>query len=255
MSFQACAALVEKADPLRFRVAMAAPVTARQILFPLYAFNVEVARAPWVTEEPMIAEMRLQWWRDALEEIAEDRTPRKHEVVDALADVLDAEGARCLDHLIAARRWDVYKDPFEDAAHFAEYINATSAHLMWTAARLLGPADEAAVRDFAYGVGIANIFQAYPVLTARGREPLLDASDDAIRMLSFDAMQRLDHAAKSRKSVSKHSGAALVAGYHARPVLRAVKNHPARVAADALDTNPARDSLRFANVTLRGWWR
>ena len=70
MSFDACAALVERGDPQRFRAAMAAPPEARRVLFPLYAFNVEVARAPWVTQEPMIAEMRLQWWRDALEEIA-----------------------------------------------------------------------------------------------------------------------------------------------------------------------------------------
>ncbi|MDP5359324.1 MAG: phytoene synthase, partial [Paracoccaceae bacterium] len=37
MSFYACAALVEKADPLRFRAALAGPVSARHILFPLYA--------------------------------------------------------------------------------------------------------------------------------------------------------------------------------------------------------------------------
>ena len=66
----ACAAMVERADPWRFRAAMAAPVETRKLLFPLYAFNVEVARAPWVTQETMIAEMRLQWWRDALEEVA-----------------------------------------------------------------------------------------------------------------------------------------------------------------------------------------
>jgi len=62
----ACAKLVERGDPLRFRTVMAAPLHARRVLFPLYAFNVEVSRAPWVTQEPMIAEMRLQWWRDAL---------------------------------------------------------------------------------------------------------------------------------------------------------------------------------------------
>ncbi|TNF18762.1 MAG: phytoene synthase, partial [Rhodobacteraceae bacterium] len=61
--WQACAAIVEKGDPDRFASAMAAPVAARARLFPLYAFNLEVARAPWVTQEPMIAEMRLQWWR------------------------------------------------------------------------------------------------------------------------------------------------------------------------------------------------
>jgi len=255
MSFEACAQLVEKADPLRFRVAMAAPVPARQILFPLYAFNIEVARAPWVTQEAMIAEMRLQWWRDALEEIAQGKTPRRHEVVDALAGCLDREGAVCLDGLVAARRWDIYKDPFEDRAHFDEYINATSAHLMWTAARLLGPADEAVVRDFACGVGTANIFQAVPALQAQGRVPLMDGSENGIVQLASQGIVRLDKAASARKDVSKQASAALVAGYHARPVLRMVQATPERVLADALDTNPARDSLRFLNVSLRGWWR
>jgi phytoene/squalene synthetase len=255
MSFEACAALVEKADPLRFRAAMAAPVSARKILFPLYAFNIEVARAPWVTQEAMIAEMRLQWWRDALEEIAEGRTPRRHEVVDALADCLDPEGARSLDGLVAARRWDIYSEPFEDHAHFDEYINATSAHLMWTAARLLGAADEVVVRDFGYGVGVANILQAYPALTAQGRKPLSDNTEKAIAELAKSGQSRVEQARKNRRAVSKAAGAALIAGYHARPVLQRVQREPARVVADALDVNPARDSLRFLNVSLRGWWR
>ncbi|MEQ8366967.1 MAG: phytoene synthase, partial [Roseicyclus sp.] len=62
MSLQACAELVARGDPDRFRATMAAPVDARRVLFPLYAFNIEVSRAPWVTAEPMIAEMRLQFW-------------------------------------------------------------------------------------------------------------------------------------------------------------------------------------------------
>ena len=255
MSFEACAALVEKADPLRFRAAMATPVPARRTLFPLYAFNIEVARAPWVTEEPMIAEMRLQWWRDALEEIAEGKTVRRHEVVDALAGVLDPQATRCLDGLIAARRWDIYKDPFEDAAHFDDYINATSGHLMWTAARLLGEAQEDVVRDFAYGVGIANMFQAIPALDAQNRKPLMDKSPAGVAALASKALGRLDRAKAARKSVSNQAGAGLIAGYHARPILQMALTAPDRVAQDALDMNPARDSLRFLNVSLRGWWR
>ena len=255
MSFEACAALVERADPLRFRVAMAAPVAARRILFPIYAFNVEVARAPWVTQEAMIAEMRLQWWRDALEEIADGKTVRKHEVVNALADCLDAQGARCLDRLIAVRRWDIYKDAFEDQGHFDDYINATSGHLMWTAARLLGAADETVVRDFAYGVGIANILQAVPALKLQGRMPLLDETREGVLALTQTAITRIDHAAARRTVISKEAGAALVAGYHARPILRMVQRDPNKVAQDTLETNPARDSLRFLNVSLRGWWQ
>jgi len=34
-----------------------------------------------------------------------------------------------------------------------------------------------------------------------------------------------------------------------------VKAAPERVATDALDRNPAADSLRFLHVSLRGWWR
>jgi len=55
----ACAKLVERGDPLRFRAVMASPAALRPALFTLFAFNVEVARAPWITKEAMIADMRL----------------------------------------------------------------------------------------------------------------------------------------------------------------------------------------------------
>ena len=56
-----CAGLVQRGDADRFMAIMAAPVSARAVLFPLFAMNIEVSRAPWVTQESMIAEMRLQW--------------------------------------------------------------------------------------------------------------------------------------------------------------------------------------------------
>lgn len=255
MSLNACAQLVERGDPARFRATMAAPVAVRCFLFPLYAFNVEIARAPWVTEEPMIAEMRLQWWRDALEEIAAGGTVRKHEVVDALAGILDPEGAQLLDKLIAARRWDIYKDAFEDAAHFDDYIDATSGHLMWTAARLLGPADEGVVRSFANSVGVANLFRAIPDLEERGCKPLVDGSTRAITALAGNALAQLKIACQSRKAVSVAAGPALSSGYLARPVLRQVLAAPDRVARGALGLSPLRESLRFTQVALRGWWR
>lgn len=254
MSLHACATLVEKADPDRFRATMAAPVTARRVLFALYAFNVEVSRAPWVTQEPMIAEMRLQWWRDALEEIAGGGPVRKHEVVDALADVLDAEGAALLDGLIAARRWDVYKDAFEDAAHFDSYIDATSGHLMWTAARLLGPAEETPVRDFAHAVGVANFLRGVPALEQGGRVPLLDGTQAGVAALARDALERMTAARRARAAVSRDAGHALLAGHMARPVLTRAVKQPSAVAQAALDPQPLAHSLRLLHVSLRGWW-
>ena len=44
MTLNACAELVRQGDPDRFLATMAAPPEARAKLFPLYAFNLEVAR-------------------------------------------------------------------------------------------------------------------------------------------------------------------------------------------------------------------
>ena len=230
---------------------MATPISARRVLFPLYAFNVEVARAPWVTQEPMIAEMRLQWWRDALDEIANGGRVRRHDIVDGLAGILDVEGARALDRSVAARRWDIYSDPFDDAAHLDEYIDATSGTLMATGARLLGPCDEAIVSDFAYATGIANLFKAAPELEARGRKPLVDGTRQGIMTLAERAGARLAEARKGRRSVSKLSGAAMLSGWATKPILKQAMKTPDRLGNGTLRAGP----LRLTWVAVAGWWR
>ena len=57
------------ATPSAGAAAMTAPPAARPGLMALYAFNLEIARAPWVASEPMLAEIRLRWWLDAIAEI------------------------------------------------------------------------------------------------------------------------------------------------------------------------------------------
>ncbi len=61
-----CAEQVLKGDPDRFLAAMSGTVEERKRLFPLYAFNLEVARAPYMSQEPMVALIRLQFWRDVV---------------------------------------------------------------------------------------------------------------------------------------------------------------------------------------------
>ncbi|WP_372884331.1 squalene/phytoene synthase family protein [Shimia sp.] len=250
----ACAGLVQRGDPDRFRATMAARPEARDILFPLYAFNLEVARAPWLTQETMIAEMRLQWWRDALEEIAAGKAVRRHEVVSPLAEFLDAEAVRNLDQLVAARRWDIYKDPFEDAAHFAQYIDATSGNLIWVAARALGEAEEGVVRDFAYGVGVANWLCAIPDLESRQRVPLVDGRPEAVALLAEAALQRLRTARRNRGALRGPAGQALLAGWQAEAVLQQAAARPERVADAALGQGALRQTLSLTFRALTGRW-
>ena len=75
-----CASLLQKSDPQRFRSIMAAPEKLRPYYFVIFAFNVEISRAPYITKEPMIAEIRLQWWLDVLDEIIGEIAVRKHSV-------------------------------------------------------------------------------------------------------------------------------------------------------------------------------
>ncbi|MDZ7709930.1 MAG: squalene/phytoene synthase family protein [Roseovarius sp.] len=206
----ACADIVRRADPARFQAAMAAPVAARRVLFAIYAFNVEVARAPWVTQEPMIAEMRLQWWVDALEDIRAGGVVRRHEVVTPLARVLDADGAGWLIDLIEARRWDIGRDPFADEGDFTRYIEATSGNLIRAAARALGPAEEAALMDAGFALGLANWFRAIPALEAAGRKPLPDGRPEAVRALAREGLRRLAKVRSGRGAVSRAAAPALL---------------------------------------------
>ncbi len=243
-ALQACADIVAKGDPERFAAAMAAPVAARRVLFPIYAFNVEVARAPWVTEEPMIAEMRLQWWRDALEEIAEGREVRKHEVTTPLAEVLDAEGVRILDRLVQVRRWDVYKDAFEDEGHFAEYLEATGGGLMFAAARALDTAPDRTPEDLVRGFGAATalvrFLAAVPMLEARGRVPLVDGRVSAVAELAAQRLNGLPSRRALFAGLRPPARAAVIEGWKTEPLLKQIAAEPHRVAEGRVGLSPFR---------------
>jgi phytoene synthase len=77
---------VRTADRDRFLAALFAPEQARRGLMALLAFDHELARAHTVTREPLLAEIRLQWWREAVAEAAGADKPRAQPVVEALAE-------------------------------------------------------------------------------------------------------------------------------------------------------------------------
>ena len=229
MSLAACADLVERGDPDRFAAVMAAPGSIRAHLWPLYAFNLEIARAPWVTKEPMIAEMRLQWWRDVVAETA----PRAHEVAGPLQGLIGAVGLdlSVLDRMAAARVWDVYSEPFEDQDAFDLYLEETSAGLMWLAARACGAHDqaEATVRAYGWAAGLAAYFRAVPALEERGRRPLVDGRPGAVRDLATRGLEKIS-AARSGRGLLGNAAPALLAGWQAEALLNQVVADPMVVA-------------------------
>ena len=253
MTVAACATIVQRADPDRFLAVMAAPVPVRARLFALFAFNIEVARAPWATQEPLIAQMRLQWWQDTVEEIAAGKPPRKHEVVGPLARVMPGLPLGPFKALIAARQWDIYAEPFADDAAFMAHMDDTSGGLMWLAARSVGgPAvgSEPLIRGVGIAQGIASWLTAAPELAARGRVPLVDDSDAYLRGLAQRGLAFLDKA----RGVSGDTVPALRTAWRTRRLLKQVLADPGRVAAGTLGTSEFTRRASLMGLVFTARW-
>ena len=238
MSLQACADLVARGDPDRFAATMAAPVAARRVLFPLYAFNLEVARAPWVTQEPLIAEMRLQWWADALDEIAGGGPVRRHEVTEPLADILAPEDAAILQRVVNARRRDARREPLADWQALERYLAETSGALLWAVMRGLSSGSEARAMAVGTAQGLANYLLAVPAFLARGQNPLPEMTEVEFAEMLSRALAGLDQPRGSRAE-----RIAELAAWRARSVLLRARRDPAAVPEGRLEEAPVKRQL------------
>lgn len=250
-------ALVERGDPDRWRSAMTAPAHAQPGLMALYAFNLEIARAPWVASEPLLAQIRLQWWRDALDEIYAGARPRRHEVVEPLAVAIRAgDLPRTLfDEAIDARLLDVSPTPPADRAALDRYIAHTAGNLMELAARHLcaGGAALPVVRDFAAGAGAAAFLRALPDLVAHGRSPL--PPDTPPEALAADGLAALRRARAARADVPQEVAPALLAGWRAGGILsRALADPAAARRPGGLDPAEARARAELILRAVSGRW-
>ena len=255
MSFDACAELVQRGDPDRFLSAMTAAPEDRGALMALYAFNLEVARAPWVTKEEMIAEMRLQWWADAIDEIFEGREPRSHEVVTPLAEVIRERGLgkAAFAKLVEARRFDIYRDVHEDWAAFDEYVDSTAGGLMWLAAQALGAEAgmEADVRRIGFASGLASLLGAAPALIAAGKRPLPNSGPEDVASLARQGLDLLNDNGKLHRR-HKPMRPATLAAWRARHVLQRALRDPRSVLKGDVQMSEAGRKLLFMKRYITG---
>jgi phytoene/squalene synthetase len=146
--------LVRRADRDRFLCSLFAPEPARRGLMALLAFDHELARTPSVTSEPLLAEIRLEWWRGAVTEAASTAKPRAQPVVEALSETV----RRCnleLDFLLALvdARAEEIDGPLD--------VVRTGDALADLELAVLGVDDEAS-RHAAHAVGAAGLMGEGP---------------------------------------------------------------------------------------------
>lgn len=122
------------------RAARLADADVRDRLFALYAFHAELAKVPELVSEPLMGQIRYQWWRDCVEEIYSGETVRAHEVSTPLAEMVAQSGLSRfrLDRIIDGRERDLDPTPFTDIDGATDYSDATSGALAIAAIDICG---------------------------------------------------------------------------------------------------------------------
>lgn len=202
---------VRRVDPDRWHASrfIADPV-ARADVVALYAFDHQLARAARVASNPLIAEIRLVWWREAVDEIWAGRPARAHPIVQALAAAHGRHRLRreALEAMIEARI-DVLERPTLDASRRLAWADATGGSAAILAASIVdstAPAAAAAAGGRVWG------------LVMLARQGLAD------RALLVDQLRtELAWARRAARRLSPQAFPAVVQATLARGMLRSIE--------------------------------
>jgi len=190
----AVAASARSGEPDRYLAALLAPPSARAPLLALAAFSSEVARVPLaVTREAAMGEIRLQWWRDALEApLANARTGNP--IADAVRDAVQRYDlpVPLLLEVIDARETDLGTQAMADDHALRAYLWKSEGTLFALAAGILRaePAVDAHAAAVACGhaYGLARLLLGLPLALSRGQLPLPQSRLDAAKVSSQDLL-------------------------------------------------------------------
>lgn len=179
--FSPCVDLVRQQDRDRFLTVQFAPSTARGGLYAVYALNQELGRALDTASEPLIARMRVQWWRDALDAILSGAPPG-HPVARALGAVSGHLNREALECLLVARANASDARPPRDREALERALDETEGSLVRLALGVMGvsgPAAETAARHAGLTWGLTGLLRAIPHHAVRRRRWLPDTACEA----------------------------------------------------------------------------
>ena len=174
-----CLAQVRQGDRDRYLALLLSPQPARSALAAIAAFNLELARATTETSQSTLGLIRLQWWREAIEEIRADGTTRRHPIVNALSAATRRHRlstARML-AVIAGKDEDIESEGAPSQVAFDARADATAANLIRLSLEAVGlnPAET----DLE--VASASVGRAYATAGCM-RSVLLDARRRRVRL-------------------------------------------------------------------------
>lgn len=173
-----CLQQLRRYDRDRYLVAVAAPATAAADLAVLLAFGLELALIRDSVREPMLGQIRFQWWREALDGVYAG-TPRRHAVLVPLARLVQRRllTRAHFDRIIDARESELIEPPPPDLATLESFGDATVGSLLALAAEATGLRAEAhgeLIRHVGVAVALTGTARATLYLAQNQRRMIPD---------------------------------------------------------------------------------
>lgn len=199
-------------DPDHYFSTIFAPREKRTALLTLYAFNNDLDRIPDSVSEPMLGEIRLQWWRDVIEKAdTEQKTgnPLADQLIRVLSDY-DLPLIR-LQELIDARSFELSGEPMPDLQSLRNYVKKTEEALCLLSCKILENEitrnSTALIRQSAFIYKVANLLASATRDRKKGRRYIPDDSREDI--VYFLETEFADFKSAAKELPSKFSPAFL----------------------------------------------
>ena len=164
---------LREGDRARYLCTLFAAEHHRADLSALYNFNLEIARIRDSVSDPMIGQLRMKWWYDAIDRIS-GGLPPSHPVLRALQQTVtrhDLDPGR-LSRLVETRAADISPAQPDDLDDLFAYVDATAGVVGRMALLILAPgASGEVVRALdlvSRGWGLSGMLRALPAHAARG---------------------------------------------------------------------------------------
>lgn len=227
-----------ESEPDRYLAALLAPAALTSDLMILAGLGAELARIPAQIREPMMGEIRLQWWRDAIAGAARGEASGQ-----ATADAVGGLLARCgievsrLDPLLDACLVDIGRELLADDAALLTHLDGREGTLFGLALVVAGvargPDADAAALAAGRAYGLARSLGRLPYHLGRGGFPIpatrlaeigISAHDLRVHPVAATTIQGISRAcaglrARGRQDLAEARARLASLGAAARPAL------------------------------------
>jgi len=248
-------------EPDRYLAALLAPNAARADLIALAAFAGEAARISRLVNEPMMGEVRLQWWRDVLEAGATNGSAAQSPVAEAICRTAARHQLSEEEFLglLEAHGQELWPGFPPTGSELERYLDRSEGALLRLSAAVLGVPEGGATDDLIYAAGQAygrvRLLLLLPGLIAKGHAVLPPGSGDWQRASARITGDARDWLAKTRTQLANAPRAllpALLPVALVEPYLKVFEGLGSGVARQSADITPLTRVWKIWLASMRG---